>query len=410
MNLLARRFRAALRRAAVLGLAMPLVGCGTSDPPRFRPNLMELVRSDIPLSQQAQIGTVLEDLFGTPDDPVVPAQSGLDLERLQRGAGSVRGKRGLYRAHCARCHGITGDGYGPAATLLNPYPRDFTQGKFKFKSTATSRQPTRADLLRVLHRGIPGTAMPSFRSLPSEQKEALAEYVQYLSVRGQMQTALALYCMEELDQEDALDADREPLIDELLVPIVELWRNAPQHVIRPPEQDPSPHDRSLEELTRSVDQGRELFYGKRTNCFTCHDDTLPKEAQSEVYADQYDDWNKQVKRFLDNYKDGNQAGQMALLPPRKIAPRDLNSGVLRGGARRVDLYRRIHAGIDGTPMPAVGPLAASGAGVLAPAEIWSLVDYLRQLPSEPAARSRRGGGAVVDRADVGRQAERQVGG
>ena len=42
-------------------------------------------------------------------------------------------QRGLYRQHCVHCHGITGDGAGPTAQFLMPYPRDFRTGEFKFK-------------------------------------------------------------------------------------------------------------------------------------------------------------------------------------------------------------------------------------------------------------------------------------
>jgi hypothetical protein len=42
----------------------------------------------------------------------------------------------LYAARCQQCHGEEGDGLGPAAERLNPPPRDFTFGFYKFKSTA----------------------------------------------------------------------------------------------------------------------------------------------------------------------------------------------------------------------------------------------------------------------------------
>ena len=50
---------------------------------------------------------------------------------------------------------------------------------------------------RRLHDGIPGTAMPSFALLPPDEVEALVEYVKYLSMRGQMETALADYVFNE---------------------------------------------------------------------------------------------------------------------------------------------------------------------------------------------------------------------
>jgi mono/diheme cytochrome c family protein len=48
-------------------------------------------------------------------------------------------KHGLYRRHCAHCHGISGDGHGPTAMLLNPYPRDYRPALFKFKGTGSSK-------------------------------------------------------------------------------------------------------------------------------------------------------------------------------------------------------------------------------------------------------------------------------
>ena len=55
---------------------------------------------------------------------------------------------------------IVGDGAGPAAAVLDPYPRDFRNGLFKYTSTAGGAKPLREDLLRTLQQGIPGTAMP----------------------------------------------------------------------------------------------------------------------------------------------------------------------------------------------------------------------------------------------------------
>ena len=37
-----------------------------------------------------------------------------------------------YGTYCVTCHGTTGDGQGPVGKTLNPPPRDFTAGDFKF--------------------------------------------------------------------------------------------------------------------------------------------------------------------------------------------------------------------------------------------------------------------------------------
>jgi hypothetical protein len=72
-------------------------------------------------------------------------------------------------------------------------------------------------------------------------------------------------------------------------------------------------------------------------------------------------------------------------PIRNAIPRNLRKGVYRGGRRRLDLYCRVHAGISGTPMPGVGASAPGGQGTLSDEEIWSIVDYILNLPYEPAS-------------------------
>jgi DMSO reductase family type II enzyme heme b subunit len=87
----------------------------------------------------------------------------------------------LYERECAVCHGTTGQGDGPAAYLLSPKPRDFTKGLFKVRSTPSGQLPTDADLLAVLERGMPGSAMPSFAHLTSDEKQQLLSVVKSFS-------------------------------------------------------------------------------------------------------------------------------------------------------------------------------------------------------------------------------------
>jgi mono/diheme cytochrome c family protein len=43
--------------------------------------------------------------------------------------------RALFSSQCAMCHGIEGKGDGPAATNLNPKPRDYTDAKWQASVT-----------------------------------------------------------------------------------------------------------------------------------------------------------------------------------------------------------------------------------------------------------------------------------
>ena len=38
----------------------------------------------------------------------------------------------VYSLYCVTCHGEKGDGQGPVGKTLNPAPRDFTAGDFKY--------------------------------------------------------------------------------------------------------------------------------------------------------------------------------------------------------------------------------------------------------------------------------------
>lgn len=71
----------------------------------------------------------------------------------------------VYQKACAACHGEKGDGKAPAARYLEPRPRDFTAGTFKFRSTPNGELPTDADLLRVVDVGVPGTQMPGWKGI-----------------------------------------------------------------------------------------------------------------------------------------------------------------------------------------------------------------------------------------------------
>ena len=49
--------------------------------------------------------------------------------------------RELFVTYCAACHGLEGDGKGPAAVGLRPPPRNFKQGQFKFAAVASGQLP-----------------------------------------------------------------------------------------------------------------------------------------------------------------------------------------------------------------------------------------------------------------------------
>lgn len=74
----------------------------------------------------------------------------------------------VYEKRCSQCHGEEGDGEGPAAEFMYPLPRDFTLAVFKYKSThADDEFPSDEDFRHTIENGLPGTAMPGWKSILS---------------------------------------------------------------------------------------------------------------------------------------------------------------------------------------------------------------------------------------------------
>ena len=403
------------------------LGCGQGSAPDFHLNMVKMASKELDDDYQQQIADVLGAMFGTPDKPATLPETGFDQRRLELAAGAAWNAadgvgHGLYRRHCVHCHGITGDGRGPTARFLNPYPRDYRKGIFKFKSTYNSQKPTDDDLHRVLMNGVPGTSMPSFSLLPPAEVESLLEYVKYLSIRGEMEQKLADYAYD-LGEEETVDDKGAPVLNDkgepvmrlipldptqkkeqadeikgLLEEVMEPWNAAKEQVIAPDEAQ-IPHDgRPADEVAASIAKGRELFYDKRANCYTCHGPTGLGDGQQN----DWDVWNKEANELVTTTKalaeqpdkdatdlaslSARQKVVASLYPIRNAIPRNLRKGIYRGGNRRIDVYHRIHAGIAGTPMPGSGPASAGAQGTLKDEEIWNIVDYVLSLPYEAISK------------------------
>src|SRR5439155_19862191 len=65
----------------------------------------------------------------------------------------------VYRHQCLHCHGLEGNGRGPTGFWVNPHPRDYRQGVYKFTSSGHVlgvRIPRRDDLRHLITTGIEG--------------------------------------------------------------------------------------------------------------------------------------------------------------------------------------------------------------------------------------------------------------
>ena len=326
----------------------------------------------------------------------VPAKTKFVLigHRLRRG-------RSLYMQHCMHCHGYSGGANGPTAKYLNPRPRDYRPGVFKFTSTHARDKASREDLYRIVRKGIPGTYMPSFLLLDDQELKDIIEYVRFLGIRGEYENAVAIslatdYTKEGWERlkttadqryENSSKELRNAGIAESKIPgrasyepaaqlkkfvdgdfkldtesrisrISNNWARAGKEmaVVRPT----SPRVKSSPE---SIRRGQALFLSTKTNCWECHGTTgRGNGPQTTTYLS---------KQFGDK-KGMNPEPGLYDMWGNPIQPRNFHDGYFRGGRRPIDIYRRIKAGIKGTPMQAFGKLEDG--------EIWDLVNYVLSIP------------------------------
>ncbi|MEZ5976473.1 MAG: c-type cytochrome [Planctomycetota bacterium] len=133
---------------------------------------------------QQEVLTALETLFGTalaPHWPLGDAQ-GSGAEALAKAAAD-------FRAECTHCHGLEGYGNGPSSVFQNPKPWNFGLGVFP-RTAPGGGEPRIEDLMRLLHDGIGGSAMPAFARLGEDRLRALAGHVLLLARRSAMEQEL----------------------------------------------------------------------------------------------------------------------------------------------------------------------------------------------------------------------------
>jgi cytochrome c oxidase cbb3-type subunit 2 len=103
--------------------------------------------------------------------PVVQAAADIEL-----------GER-IYLESCAACHGQKGDGKGQEVDRLKTKPRDFTSGKYKFRSTPSGSLPLDEDIFRTVSQGVRTTSMLAQLHLSEKERWAVTGYLKTFSPR-----------------------------------------------------------------------------------------------------------------------------------------------------------------------------------------------------------------------------------
>ncbi len=297
-------------------------GCGREQEPEwtYRASIQEL-----PAELQTDVRQQVREYSGTFEDPKLFTDPG-------RASSTLKVGQAVYQKRCVQCHGVSGDGNGPAARYLYPKPRDYRKGLFKFTSTESGSRPLKEDLVHIVQRGIRGTSMPSFKLLPENEISSVIDYVLVLSQRGELEEQIAFRA--ELEEE----VNPEAIKDDLVPLVISRWKEAQQKRVTPLTPQPV-------FTSEHVAAGRDVFLKL---CSKCHGEDGRGLTAENLKSNLKDDW-------------GN---------PTRAA--DLTSGMLHGGTDPVDIYRRIYQGVS--PMPSFANTFRDE-----PETFWNLVAYVLEI-------------------------------
>jgi cytochrome c oxidase cbb3-type subunit I/II len=217
-----------------------------------------------------------------------PQQLEVTDATMPRSAEWIAYGKEVYERRCEGCHGVKGDGNGPAATFLfNQRPRNFTAGVFKFR-LSQKPVPTDGDLLRTITRGVRGTAMPAWYELPLTDRLAVIQYIKYdLAVDRSDPTKPYAYFTEEPPGQPLYVGVPPAPTPEILAHGKDVWQNA--------------------------------------KCWECHGQT--GKGDGEKAAGLKDDFGFPIR------------------------PANLTSGQFKSGPAVEDIFRTISTGLSGSPMP-----------------------------------------------------------
>lgn len=290
-----------------------------------------------PVEVAAPAGPAAEEVVAAGDEAATDAAPSIEAVQEQLpvvesvlAAAADQGKN-LYVVHCASCHGNTGDGNGLAAPFLFPKPRNLRAGRFRLVSTDNS-VPTREDLAAVLERGMPGSAMPPWRHLTQEQRDALVDEVIRIRREGvRDEYVQQLKDDEGLTDEDIAEADVQEEIDDYVDELTTPGKSTEVPSFQSPTGE-------------AIAQGKEAYV--KFACVSCHGETGRGDGVQEMFDDEK-------------------------MPTR---PRDFTLGIFKGNHDESSIYRRIAYGMPGTPMP--------GSSTMTPEQMVNLVHYIRSLSTE----------------------------
>ena len=240
--------------------------------------------------------------------------------------------RQVYIEYCMGCHGLSGEGNGPASKGSNPPPRNLTQGLYKFGLVKDGGLPTDEDFKRIIQKGLHGTGMLAW-DISDEQTLAVTHYLK----------TFAPQVWESKDQQKGI----------------------PISLVSDPF--------GLARKTFAIERGREVYH-LVANCQSCHRAYVTQEElntismkvnntpASEFDPTMYDLKIQESEYYLYQYKDRKA----------KYLPPDFTWHQMRSALNEKELAERLCAGVTGSGMPA-------WCGVVSDEDVWALAYYVKNI-------------------------------
>ncbi len=242
-----------------------------------------------------------------------------------------------YANYCMQCHGMNGDGNGPAAQGMIPAPRNFQQGQFKFGNVAGGELPTDEDLKRIIRYGLNGTQMLPW-DISDERLNAVIQYIKTFSPE---------------------------------------WRDKASGETVELSEDPWGQAKASE----AIAQGKRIYHGV-AQCFTCH----PSYATPAEVAQISKDVTGTAVELRPDAHVSILQGSSYFTPyqgkeaKHSIMPPDFTMQRIKSGDSLKNLAVRLAIGINGSTMPAwKGMLSLTGDEAEDNSNLWALAYYVSSL-------------------------------
>ncbi len=234
-----------------------------------------------------------------------------------------------YNNYCMQCHGMKGDGKGPASQGMVPAPRDLTQGMYKFGHVALGELPTDDDFKRIIRNGLNGTPMLPW-DISDERLMAVIQYIKTFSPE---------------------------------------WKKAGAGTSNVFQTDPWKDKLASE----AIEQGKKVYHGI-AQCYSCHPSYASLEEINAAATELTGSGTEEIRENAQlSMIQGSSFGH-SYMPP------DFTKHHIRTARTREDIYKRLVSGVNGTTMPSWrGMLSLSANQQEDEKNLWALAYYVESL-------------------------------